>query len=196
MRLTKIYTKVGDRGETMLATGEFVSKADARIEAYGTVDELNAHLGLLNELIAIAEKDNPKLNQSLFWLSKIQNELFDIGGELATPIAQLNLSRQVVVSTIEIERLEREIDEMNESLAPLQNFILPGGSLANAQAHVARTVCRRAEREIVRLSKISNVRPEAVMYVNRLSDWLFVYGRMVNQLLGAKEVLWQQRRPS
>ncbi|MBC7533844.1 MAG: cob(I)yrinic acid a,c-diamide adenosyltransferase [Oligoflexus sp.] len=194
MRLSKIYTKTGDQGGTMLASGERISKTAVRIEAYGTVDELNACVGMLRDHMRV---DNA-LPES--WialsLSRIQNELFDLGGELATPTHALNPARQKVLNQDDIKVLEDEIDKCNETLAPLANFVLPGGHICNSTAHLARTVCRRAEREVVRLRAEENdVRVETQIYLNRLSDWLFVISRALSHELNVPEVLWDQRKP-
>jgi cob(I)alamin adenosyltransferase len=195
MRLTKIYTKIGDKGTTLLATGARVGKESPRIEAYGTVDELNSHLGMLCDLLDAAgliHKGVPMFSA----LERVQNELFDLGGELATPLELLNTERQRVVDSTSIERLESEMDLANETIPPLENFVLPGGSLANAEAHIARCVCRRAERLLVRLSKTEPVRSEALIYLNRLSDWLFVLARLISRESGKPERLWNQRLPA
>lgn len=195
MRLTKIYTKIGDKGGTTLASGEKISKAALRLEAYGTVDELNSWMGVLRDQVKLqTEFQAHWLDQSL---ERIQNELFDLGGELATPTKHLNIEKQRVVSAEDVTLLEHEIDTVNENLAPLANFVLPGGHICNSTAHVARTVCRRAERELVRLRiEETDVRGETQIYLNRLSDWLFVMGRLISQQLGCPEVLWQQNRPA
>jgi cob(I)alamin adenosyltransferase len=195
VRLTKIYTKIGDKGGTTLASGEKISKAALRLEAYGTVDELNSWMGLLRDHVKLqAEFQGHWLDQSL---ERIQNELFDLGGELATPTKHLNIEKQRVVSTEDVTVLEQEIDSVNENLEPLANFVLPGGHICNSTAHLARTVCRRAERELVRLRiDEPDVRGETQIYLNRLSDWLFVMGRLISQRLGCPEVLWQQNRPA
>jgi cob(I)alamin adenosyltransferase len=195
VRLTKIYTKMGDKGGTTLASGEKISKAALRLEAYGTVDELNSWMGLLRDQIKLQpEFNSSELDKSL---ERVQNDLFDLGGELATPTKHLNIEKQRVVSTEDVARLEQEIDAMNEHLAPLANFVLPGGHVCNSTAHLARTVCRRAERELVRLRVDEpDVRVETQIYLNRLSDWLFVVGRSISQRLGCPEVLWQQNRPA
>ncbi len=191
MRLTKIYTKTGDKGDTRLATGEKLSKSSARIEAYGAVDELNSFIGLLQDSLSEYQTFSSLRTQ----LAQIQNELFDIGGELATPLPHLNTSRQQVVGKAEIERLEHELDAYNEDLPPLKNFVLPGGHKANSLAHVARTVCRRAERGVVRMRETEQVRDEALIYLNRLSDWFFVVSRYISCSLNIPEVLWAQRKP-
>ncbi len=196
VRLSKIYTKVGDSGQTMLASGDFVSKAHGRIEAYGTVDELNAAIGFLRDTI-VREGASAKVEVSIFadQIKAIQNELFDLGAELATPSEKINTSRQTLLTNSAIERLEVEMDRMNERLAPLMNFVLPGGCLCNSAAHLARTVCRRAERATVRLGSQEPLRDEAYIYLNRLSDWLFVVSRELSRCLGADEVLWDQKKP-
>lgn len=191
MRLTKIYTKTGDKGDTRLATGEKLSKASARIEAYGMVDELNSFIALLSDSLAEHKSFGLLVEQ----LTQIQNELFDVGGELATPPAHLNVDRQQVVGKAEIERLERELDVYNENLPPLKNFVLPGGHRANSLAHVARTICRRAERQVVRLRNEDQARDEVLIYLNRLSDWFFVVSRHISVTLNVPEVLWAQRKP-
>lgn len=190
MRLTKIYTKTGDKGDTRLATGEKLSKSSARIEAYGTVDELNSFIGLLQD--SIGEYKDFALLQTQ--LAKVQNELFDVGGELATPLSHLNTSRQQVVGKSEIERLEHELDAYNENLPPLTNFVLPGGHKANSLAHVVRTICRRAERRVVKMRETDEVRDEVVIYLNRLSDWFFVVSRHISVTLNVPEILWAQRK--
>ncbi len=195
MRLTKIYTKTGDQGMTALASGEKISKAALRLEAYGTVDELNSWIGLLRDQVQLLVAfQGHWLDKSL---ERIQNELFDLGGELATPTQFLNLERQKVVSKDDVSVLESEIDSINEQLQPLANFVLPGGHTCNSTAHIARTVCRRAERDLVRLCLDEpQIRGETQIYLNRLSDWLFVISRFISHQLGCAEVLWQQKRPA
>lgn len=196
MRLTKIYTKIGDRGTTMLASGETVSKSSLRIEAYGDVDELNACLSILASELALLSAQSS--DQYFYELNEkvrmIQNELFDVGGELATPLDVLNIERQQVVSTESTLRLEKQIDLMNQGLQPLANFVIPGGSKANGYAHLCRTVCRRAERNVVKLSEVAPVREEVSIYLNRLSDWLFVLCRTISTHLGTPEILWKQKK--
>ncbi len=195
MRLTKIYTKIGDKGGTTLASGAKISKAALRLAAYGNVDERNSWVGLLRDQLKLETPfQGHWLDQSL---ERIQNELFDLGGELATPTQHLNIEKQRVVSAADVEVLEQEIDNVNENLQPLANFVLPGGHVCNSTAHLARTVCRRAERELVRLRiDEPDVRGETQIYLNRLSDWLFVMSRLISQRLGCPEVLWQQKRPA
>lgn len=176
----------------MLVSGDSIPKSAQRIEAFGTVDELNACVGMLRDTL----RTNTTLSEH--WLvtslRRIQNELFDLGGELATPLHILEGSKQTVLSAGDIQILEDEIDRCNESLKPLKNFVLPGGHIANSTSHLARTVCRRAEREVVRLRvEESDIRVETQIYLNRLSDWLFVVGRTISYELNAEEVLWEQR---
>lgn len=188
MRLTKIYTKVGDKGTTLLANGERVPKDSLRIESYGNVDELNSFLGLLRDGLAA---EGERFQDLLAQLSLIQNEIFDVGGELATPAPALDTTRQRVVTKAAISRLENEMDAFNEALPPLANFVLPGGHPANSLAHVCRTVCRRAERGVVALAAAEPVRDDVRIYLNRLSDWLFVLSREISKRLGVPEVLWR-----
>lgn len=181
VRLTRIYTKGGDKGETSLGDGSRVAKQSLRVEAYGTVDEANAAIGLAR-LYADAEADA--------MLARIQNELFDLGADLCTPEDGRRASGALRIAAAQTARLEREIDEMNKALQPLDSFILPGGTPAAAHLHLARTVTRRAERLVCALAAAEKVNPEAVKYLNRLSDHLFVLGRRVNNN-GGRDVLWQ-----
>lgn len=183
--LNRIYTRTGDGGSTRLATGEMLSKADLRVEAYGAVDETNACLGLVR-LHTGADAD---LDASL---ARVQNELFDLGADLATP-ARADAPEASVLRILDsqVERLEGEIDQMNQALPELASFVLPGGTPAAAALHLARTVCRRAERAVVRLSEDGQtVSPPALRYLNRLSDLLFVAARWANDR-GSSEVLWK-----
>jgi cob(I)alamin adenosyltransferase len=182
--LNRIYTRTGDQGTTALAAGGRRPKHDPRIEAYGTVDETNACLGLVRLHTADHEIDPI--------LARIQNDLFDLGSDLATVDTDPSPRRERLrITAAQTERLEREIDQMNDDLAPLRSFVLPGGTAAAANLHLARTVCRRAERLVVALSERPDetVSPEAVRYLNRLSDLLFVASRFVNDR-GALDVLW------
>lgn len=194
-RLSKIYTKIGDKGTTMLASGTKVSKASARIEAYGSVDELNSVVGMLRDIL-VRDISDKEMNISMISdrLLLIQNELFDVGGELSTPMEDLRIDRQQVVTQVQIKRLEDEMDQANEHLEPLANFVLPGGHIANSTAHLARTVCRRAERCVVALAEQETVREEVRIYLNRLSDWLFVLCREISHGLQIPEVLWKQNK--
>ncbi len=180
--LSKIYTKTGDQGTTGLGDGQRVSKAHPRVVAYGEVDELNSVLGLvLAQAPAFAEAS---------LLREIQNDLFDVGADLCVPPSDTETEGQALrVTMAQVEKLERHIDRLNERLQPLRSFILPGGSLASAWLHLARTVCRRAERATVSLFEQSPRSSTALIYLNRLSDLLFVLARVANRD-GADDVLW------
>lgn len=184
--LNRIYTRAGDGGSTQLADGERRPKHDLRIEAYGTVDETNAAIGLAR----LHTASDPEVDSCL---ARVQNDLFDLGADLATPLPQGAPAprEQLRVLDSQVERLERELDAMNEAIAPLRSFVLPGGSAAAAHLHVARTVCRRAERLAVALAAKpgERVSPTAVKYLNRLSDLLFVAARRMNDG-GRADVLW------
>lgn len=193
MRLDRIYTKIGDGGTTLLANGDKVPKSSERIDTYGTVDELNSFLGLLiDELTALSP--NPEINELISYSKLVQNELFDLGGELATPALALKLDRQRVIGPAEIKRLETEIDSWTACLDPLENFVLPGGFKANSLAHICRTITRRAERKLTSLRESEEIRIECQMYLNRLSDWFFVAARFISKQYNVPEELWQQRR--
>ena len=184
--LNKIYTRTGDAGTTALGTGERVLKHAPRIAAYGTVDETNASIGVARLHLA---STHPGLDAML---GRIQNDLFDLGADLCAPERGEQGERERLrVSPAQTQRLESEIDTLNAELAPLRSFVLPGGSAAAAALHVARTVCRRAEREMVALAAIpgEHVSPHALTYINRLSDLLFVASRYANDL-GKSDVLW------
>lgn len=178
--LSKIYTRTGDTGETALGNGARVPKYDLRVTAYGTVDETNATVGLAR----LHGMDEP--------LARISNDLFDLGADLCTPDLENDATApypRLRIIPAQIDRLEAEIDAMNAKLTPLRSFILPGGSPLAAQLHLCRTTCRRAERLTVELAAHEPVNPEAVKYLNRLSDWFFVAGRIANED-GARDVLW------
>jgi len=182
--LNKIYTRTGDAGQTRLASGAPVSKTDLRVEAYGTVDELNAVIG-------VARLNSGQNDRIDAMLGRIQNELFDLGADLATPLEPAPKWEALRIIASQVERLESEIDWMNGCLKPLDSFILSGGSPLSAHLHLARPVCRRAERDAVRLVESGEtVNPEAVRYLNRLSDHLFVAARRANAN-GAGDVLWR-----
>jgi cob(I)alamin adenosyltransferase len=186
VRLDKIYTRGGDAGATSLIGGTRRRKDDLRVEAYGAIDETNAAIGVSR--LAIEPQDN-KLDAML---ERIQNELFDLGAELATPAkADAEPGTKLSIVKSQIERIEREIDELNAPLAPLKSFVLPGGAPAAAYLHMARTIARRAERVMVALANSPEefVEPTALAYVNRLSDFLFVASRYVNREQG--DVLWK-----
>lgn len=181
--LNKIYTRTGDGGSTGLASGARVSKSDARVEAYGAVDELNAVIGVAR----LHSGQNDRIDAML---GRIQNELFDLGADFATPHDPAPKWEALRIVASQVERLEAEIDWMNESLKALDSFILPGGSPLSAHLHLARTVARRAEREAIRLVESgASVTPEAMRYLNRLSDHLFVAARRANAN-GAGDVKW------
>jgi cob(I)alamin adenosyltransferase len=179
-RLTKIYTRTGDEGLTGLGGGQRVTKDSQRVETYGTVDELNSQIG-----VALATGLCERLTAEL---PAIQNELFDLGSDLATTAESQARHPVPTVETRHIEKLERLIDEFNAVVGPLANFLLPGGSPGAAQLHVARTVCRRAERRMVALDPAPD--PLTIQYINRLSDLLFVVARVVNHRVGAPETEW------
>jgi cob(I)alamin adenosyltransferase len=178
-RLSKIYTRTGDDGTTGLGDGTRIAKDSARVDAYGTVDEANSTIGL------ILASDVPDDVRAL--LVAIQHQLFDLGGELCIP-------GHAAISDTDVERLESHLDAFNASLPALREFILPGGGEAGARCHVARTVVRRAERQAVALSRLEPVRPEAVRYLNRLSDLLFVLARVLARSSGHGEVVWDHDR--
>lgn len=179
----KIYTRKGDDGNTSLIGGSRVPKYDLRIEAYGTVDELNAHLGLLREEPAAAHFRDI--------LKAVQDNLFVAGSILAHDPADTSFQPPQLHQK-DIDLLEQSIDQMNETLPELRNFVLPGGHPANAKAHIARCVCRRAERRVVELQSHAPLDPILVWYLNRLSDWLFVLSRALTRETGAAEVIWQK----
>lgn len=183
----KIYTKTGDTGETSLYGGVRVSKASARVEAYGTIDELNAFLGLAKSQI----NDETISAQ----LGRIQYNLFTLGAEVATPVEKLTLANgkprlELTIQVKDIVELENLMDEMEAQLEPLRHFILPAGGRSTAALHVARTVCRRAERNLVYLNETEKMRPELVTYLNRLSDFLFVLARFEAKMNGETEEYW------
>jgi cob(I)alamin adenosyltransferase len=181
-RLSKIYTRTGDDGSTGLGDGSRVPKDSARVAAYGTVDELNSTIGMVLACEGVPAEVRDALNQ-------VQHDLFDLGGELCIP-------GMAMVQDDDIARLERVLDALNEPLPPLKEFILPGGGMAAACGHLARTVCRRAEREVIALAREEAIRPQPQRYLNRLSDLLFVVARVLARAGGHGEVLWQhERRP-
>ena len=182
--LNRIYTKTGDQGQTGLAGGQRVAKDSLRIECYGTVDELNAFAGMAG----ISAVDSvPELAGIL---RRVQHELFNLGSILATQPQDVR-PKQARITSAEISRLEQEIDRMNADLPPLRSFVLPGGSRLNTELHACRTICRRAERIAVSLAREEEIPPEAIQYLNRLSDAFFVWSRFANHILGVPEVLWE-----
>jgi len=191
VRITKVYTRTGDKGETALVGGKRVPKDSPRIDAYGTIDELNSIVGLarvFNEESLDAGEAHQFLDGVL---CQIQDELFDLGSELATP-PEFFKEGMYRVSESEIDRIEKSIDRCQKDLEPLKSFILPGGGRIGAYLHQCRTVCRRAEREVLRLSRSEEVNRNALKYVNRLSDLFFVLSRWIAKQTGEPEYLWQR----
>ncbi|SRR5579875_2204690 len=188
--LNRIYTRMGDAGETRLAGGQKIAKHDLRIECYGTVDELNAFIGVARTTAEALSGDSAPLSWLAAILKRVQHELFNLGSILATLPEDVH-PKQPRVTDAEVEQLEREIDAANDQLQPLRSFVLPGGSRLDAELHVCRTVCRRAERILVRLAGEQEIPGEALRYVNRLSDALFVWSRWANHVLGTAETLWE-----
>jgi len=180
VRLTKIYTRGGDAGETSLGDGSRVSKLDPRIEAFGAVDELNSCIGL-----ALAAEPVPDHRATL---ERVQNELFDVGADLSVPV---EVEGRLRIDQVAIDRLEEECDRFNAGLEPLKSFVLPGGAEVAARLQVARAVCRRAERETLRASEQVEINPLALVYLNRLSDLLFILARAANTAAGGAEPLWK-----
>ena len=180
VRLNKIYTRTGDSGETGLSDGARVAKYSLRIAAIGAVDEANSAIGVAR---LDAEGDQDAM------LARIQNDLFDLGADLSMP-DDGKAAERLRIAPVQVERLEREIDRLTEELPPMKNFILPGGSRAGAALHLCRTVCRRAERRVVALAESAPVAAEALGYVNRLSDLLFVLARAANLRAGGREIPW------
>ncbi|MBQ31957.1 MAG: ATP:cob(I)alamin adenosyltransferase [Deltaproteobacteria bacterium] len=189
VRITKVYTRSGDKGDTGLVGGKRIPKDHPRIGSYGTVDELNSIVGLCRSFLAQKEPSVRRDKLDLI-LEGIQQKLFDMGSELAT-LPGDEYEGQITLQPEDAEWLEEVIDAMNEDLKPLQSFILPGGTPLNSFLHQARTVCRRAERDVIRLSREEVMNPEIVKFLNRLSDFLFVAGRWVTATLGEQETLWQ-----
>ena len=183
MKITKVYTRGGDMGKTSLVGGQRVSKASVRLEAYGTVDELSSNLGLLAAMLTDdVEKD---------MIIRVQNCLFNVCTNLATDQEQTDLPQSAYLPEGEIEMLEDRIDEIMHLLPERQGFVLPGGTKEAAQAHICRTVCRRAERRIVALSEVAQITPQVLQYVNRLSDYLFVLAKKINFNANQSEIIWQ-----
>lgn len=183
----KVYTKTGDKGETSLYGGVKVSKADLKIEAYGTVDELNSYIGIIRSYNITSNCINQLID--------IQKDLFHIGAELATPVEKMYLANgkcrlPKLISDLDIEKLEKWIDDMESTLPELMHFILPGGNLAASHAHVSRTICRRAERLVVALKAVEEIREEAIRYLNRLSDYLFTLARYIAHEENYEEIKW------
>ena len=184
MKITTVYTRRGDKGMTDLVGGVRISKTNIRLEAYGTVDELNSHLGLLVAMIAPSDPERETL-------IRIQNNLFNIGTHLATDQSQTPLYASAKLPEGETQQLEQRIDQLLSILPESRGFVLPGGTLAAAQCHVCRTVCRRAERSIDALAEEATVGADILEYVNRLSDYLFVLAKIINFNAGRQEIIWQ-----
>jgi cob(I)alamin adenosyltransferase len=189
LAINRVYTRQGDQGETGLAGGQRVPKDGLRIQAYGTVDELNAFIGVARATLCGMSDDASQLAQLGAILLRVQHELFNLGSILATLPEDVH-PKQARITPAEVEQLEREMDRMNHDLPPLRSFVLPGGCRLNAELHVCRTVCRRAERNLVALARVETVPSEAVQYLNRLSDALFVWSRWVCHLALVPETLW------
>ncbi len=192
IRLTKIYTRGGDKGMTSLVGGVRVPKESGRLEAYGTIDELNSVIGIVRTFLP---DFRDRLGEDYNWyagmLRRIQNELFDVGSELATP-PEVEYDGMHHMGEGEVEQLEHEIDRMNEALENLKSFTLPGGGKLNAFLHLARTVCRRAERVCWAVKRDEQIADPVVIYINRLSDHLFVQSRWISRRLGEDEFLWDR----
>ncbi|MFQ5584879.1 MAG: cob(I)yrinic acid a,c-diamide adenosyltransferase [Calditrichia bacterium] len=186
VRITKVYTKTGDKGMTHLAGGQSMSKTSLRIEAYGGVDELNAAMGLVSESL----RGQDRLKELREKVIGIQNELFDLGSQLAV-LKEDRRKNTPVLTERDVKRLEREIDTMNVELPALSSFILPGGGEVSARLHLARTICRRVERAVIRLGETEELDGVEIPYLNRLSDWLFVAARFAASKSNTEETLWQ-----
>lgn len=191
VRITRVYTRAGDQGDTALVGGRRVPKDSPRIEAYGTIDELNSIIGLARAFNAEGKKPGQKQRWLDEVLRRLQNELFDLGSELATP-AEAFYEGMFRVGPDQVTALERLMDECQKELAPLKSFVLPGGGRVGGFLHQARTVCRRAERRVLALSRAEDIGEWPLKYVNRLSDLLFVLSRWVGKHLGETEYLWQR----
>jgi cob(I)alamin adenosyltransferase len=188
--LNRIYTKVGDKGQTRLAGGQTRPKTDLRIECYGTADELNAFVGAARVSAEEAAKQAGRLGELATILKRVQHELFNLGSILATLPEDVH-PKQPRITDAEVKQLETEIDRANGDLEPLRSFVLPGSTRLDAELHVCRTVCRRAERALVELSAAESVPPETLQYLNRPSDAFFVWSRWVNFVLNTPETLWE-----
>jgi cob(I)alamin adenosyltransferase len=195
LAINRVYTRRGDQGETSLAGGQRVPKDGPRLEAYGTVDELNAFLGAARATAGELAAREPQIEPLVALLLRVQHELFNLGSILATLPEDVH-PKQARITDAEIAQLEAEMDRMNEELPGLRSFVLAGGSRLNAELHICRTVCRRAERAAVTLSSAESVPPEAVRYLNRLSDALFVWSRWASHVTGAPETLWEPNQSS
>jgi len=188
LALNRIYTKTGDQGQTHLAGGQSVSKDSARIECYGTVDELNAFVGMA--AVSASGSGSGAVPALAPILRRVQHELFNLGSILATKPEDVH-PKQARITAAEVQQLEVEIDRMNADLTPLRSFVLPGGTRLNTELHACRTICRRAERLAVALDREEKIPLETIQYLNRLSDAFFVWSRWVNHTHGVPEVLWE-----
>ncbi len=182
-RLSKIYTRTGDQGETGLGDGSRISKTHPRVEAMGSVDELNSIVGVVVE--ELIQAGNPELNDIASFLRSLQHRIFDLGGEISIPGFE-------IVKPEHVTAIEVQLDALNEHLAPLENFILPGGSHLIANCHMARAICRRAERNVTALAEVETVNAAGLEFLNRLSDYLFVVARSCARITGIDEVLWEK----
>jgi cob(I)alamin adenosyltransferase len=191
--VNRVYTRGGDRGETGLAGGQRLPKDAPRIECYGQVDELNAFVGAARATLEELAAGQPALDPLGPILLRVQHELFNLGSILATLPEDVH-PRQARITGAEVTRLETEMDAMNADLLPLRSFVLPGGGRLNAELHVCRTVCRRAERSLVSLARVESIPPETLHYLNRLSDALFVWSRWASRAMGSPETLWEPNR--
>jgi cob(I)alamin adenosyltransferase len=195
LAINRVYTRRGDQGETSLAGGQRVPKDGPRIEAYGTVDELNSLVGAARVTASELAAAEARLSPLAAILLRVEHELFNLGSILATLPEDVH-PKQARVTDADVAELESEIDRMNRELPPLGSFVLPGSSRLNAELHICRTVCRRAERATVALGRVESVPPEAVRYLNRLSDALFVWSRWASHVTGAPETLWEPNQSS
>jgi cob(I)alamin adenosyltransferase len=195
LAINRVYTRRGDQGETSLAGGQRVPKDGPRIEAYGTVDELNSFLGAARVTARELAATEARLSLLVAILLRIEHELFNLGSILATLPENVH-PKQARVTDAEVAQLESEMDRLNEELPPLRSFVLPGGSRLDAELHICRTVCRRAERATVALGRVESIPPEAVRYLNRLGDALFVFGRWASHVTGMPETLWEPNQSS
>ena len=193
MKITKVYTRTGDKGETSLVGGVRIKKSDIRLEAYGTVDELSANLGMLIAMMEDRQRENSAsgMDEERNLVIRVQNNLFNVCTHLATDQSQTPLYPSAHLAEGEIELLEEHIDKLMKMLPEPQGFILPGGTVHAAQAHICRTVCRRAERRIAALAEVAQIAPEMQQYVNRLSDYLFVLAKIINFNEGKSEIIWK-----
>lgn len=193
LAITKVYTKTGDKGTTALVGGQRVPKNHARIEAYGTVDELNSFVGALVVTVSGDAHQSTEINWFVDVLVRVQHELFNLGSILATLPQDIH-PKQPRIQAADIKRLEADIDHCNELLPALRSFTLPGGSRENTDLHICRTVCRRAERRVIELAEVDTVPEHAVEYLNRLSDAFFVWSRWINRIMDREETLWEPNR--